>query len=280
MPFTKTQSVLKKLLPNWCFALLYKLACHGYITWFKYKNKISDELCYLLSYIYFTLKRDLSNLKRVKTIYSIHRYAMVRRAGLLVTYDIADEIEKRNLEGIFVECGVAKGGSSALMALVARDNRSNRMVWLFDSFEGLPEPTVEDESVINKNPGRDKGSGTVYQGYCLGTYEEVSDLLFSKLGLNKETISMVRGWFQDTLPKYKDKIGAISFLRLDADWYESTKCCLENLYDNVISGGYILIDDYDFPGCRKAVHEFLEKEGVTVKYITIGNRGGAYFVKP
>ena len=89
---------------------------------------------------------------------------------------------------------------------------------------------------------------------------------------------MVRGWFQDTLPKYKDKIGEISFLRIDADWYESIKCCLENLYDNVITGGYIFIDDYHLAGCNKAVEEFLKKKGLEVKF-TFDDRGGAYFVK-
>ena len=90
---------------------------------------------------------------------------------------------------------------------------------------------------------------------------------------------MVGGWVQDTLPKNKDKMGEISFLRIDVDWYESTKCCLENLYGNVIRGGYILIDDYYLPGCKRAVDEFLQKKGVDVKFI-LDDRGGAYFVKP
>ena len=154
-----------------------------------------------------------------------------------------------------------------------------RKIWLFDSFEGLPEPTVEDESSVVNLIRQDKSRSALQKGYCLGTYEQVSELLFSILGLDKENIVIVKGWFQDTLPNYKGEIEGISFLRIDGDWYKSTKCCLENLYDDVITGGYLLIDDYHLPGCKKAVDEFLQKKGREVKFIFDG-RGGAYFVKP
>jgi len=275
MPFTRTQSVLKMLLPEWGFRLLYDLAYRGYIVW----GKISDEIYYLLAYIYYIFSRDFKNLKKIRTIYSMRPYTMVDRTGLLATYDTANEVEKNRIDGCFVECGVARGGCSALMAIVANENKNGRKMWVFDSFEGLPEPTIEDALSVEKDPGKNKSSGVLQKGYCLGTYEEVSNLLFSILRLDKENVFMVKGWFQDTLPRYKDEIGLISFLRIDGDWYESTKCCLENLYDNVITGGYILIDDHHLPGCKKAVDEFLQRKGVDVKF-TYDDHGGAYFVKP
>lgn len=277
MPFTRTQSILKRLLPERWFALLYELACRGFEVW----RRISDEIFYLSSYVYYLLKRDSRNAKRIKTIYSIRPYTMVGRTGLFATYDIADEVEKDRMEGCFVECGVARGGCSALMAIVANECRNGRKVWLFDSFEGLPEPTSEDtyeEPILHKP--KDKSASLVSPGYCLGTYEEVEKLLFSKLHLSKNNVFMVKGWFQDTLPKHKDEIGGISLLRVDADWYESTKCCLENLYDNVIAGGYIIIDDYrSVVGSKKAVDEFLKDKKLNVK-LSFDNRGGCYFVKP
>lgn len=277
MPFTKTQSILKRLLPERWFVLLYELACRGYRVW----RRLSDEIYYLCSYVYYLLKRDSRNVKRIKTIYSIRPYTMVGRTGLSATYDIASEIEKSHIGGCFVECGVARGGCSALMAIVANENRSGRKVWLFDSFEGLPEPTSEDkyvEPIISKP--KDKSASFVSLGYCLGTYDEVEKLLFSKLGLSKNNVFMVKGWFQNTLPKYKDKIGAISVLRIDADWYEPTKCCLENLYNNVITGGYVILDDYgSVIGYKKATDEFLKNKKLNVKLI-FDDRGGAYFVKP
>jgi len=277
MPLARTQSILKRLLPPGCFRLLYNLALCGYRVW----RRLSDEIYYLRSYAYYLLKRDSRNVKRIKTIYSIRPYTMVGRTGLLATYDLASKIEESNFDGCFVECGVARGGCSALMAIVANENRSGRKVWLFDSFEGLPEPTNEDkhtEPIIYKP--KDKSASLVSPGYCLGTYEEVEKLLFSKLGLSKNNVFMVKGWFQDTLPNRKDEIGEISFLRIDADWYESTKCCLENLYDKVVAGGYIFVDDYEsIIGCKKATDEFLKNKKLNAK-LTFDKRGGAYFVKP
>ena len=277
MPFTRTQSILKRLLPERWFALLYELACRGFEVW----RRISDEIYYLSSYVYYLLKRDSRNVKRIKTIYSIRPYTMVGRTGLLATYDVASEIEKSNIGGCFVECGVARGGCSALMAIVANENKSGRKMWVFDSFEGLPEPTNEDkhEEPIKHKP-KDKSASLVSPGYCLGTYEEVEKLLFSKLHLSKNNVLIVKGWFQDTLPEYKDKIGAIAVLRIDADWYKSTKCCLENLYNNVIAGGCIIIDDYtSVIGCKKATDEFLKNKKLNVK-LSFDDRGGCYFVKP
>ena len=275
MAFTRTRSELKALLPKWCFILLYELASSVY----RGLRKISDDIYYLGSYVYYVLRRDSKNIKRIRTICLIRPYTMVGRTGLLTTYDIANELEKNKIGGCFVECGVARGGCSALMAIAANESRSGRKVWLFYSFEGLPDPTVEDESSVVNLIRQDKNRSALQKGYCLGTYEQVSKLLFSILGLDKENIVIVKGWFQDTLPNYKGKIEGISFLRIDGDWYQSTQCCLDNLYDDVITGGYILIDDYHLPGCKKAVDEFLQKKGREVKF-TFDGRGGVYFVKP
>ncbi len=274
---TKLKFILKKLLPKWCFRLLSNLYYYSRGTWIR----VSDRMYLFLSYILYTIVKDSEKTKRMKIVYLAQPYSMVGRDGLLATYDIADKIEKNNINGCFIECGVARGGCSAIMAMVTAKNNSNRKAWLFDSFEGLPRPTAEDEFNINEHPiEKDKHSNNVQKGCCLGTYEEVSGLMFSKLKLNKTNIFMVKGWFQNTLPKYKDKIGEISFLRIDADWYASTKCCLKNLYDNIVAGGYIYIDDYESCiGCRKATDEFLEKKHLQIKMI-FDNRGGVYFVKP
>jgi len=206
---------------------------------------------------------------------------MVGRTGLSATYDIADGVEKKGIEGCFVECGVARGGCSALMAVVANENKSARKIWLFDSFEGLPEQTSEDgyQKPIIYMP-KDKSTSLLAQGYCLGTFDEVEELLFLKLSLSRDNVFMVKGWFEDILPEYKDKVGTIAVLRIDADWYESVRCCLENFYDNVITEGYIIIDDYvSAIGCKRATDEFLENKKLDVKLV-FDNRGGCYFVKP
>ncbi|MFC2007780.1 TylF/MycF/NovP-related O-methyltransferase [Chloroflexota bacterium] len=276
MPFATAQSALKKLLPQRWFALLYGLASSSYRVW----QRVSNKIYLLCSYAYYVLKGDLKNARGIKMIQTILPYTMIGRTGLLATYDIASEVEKKGIEGCFVECGVARGGCSALMAMLVNDNNSGRKVWLFDSFEGLPSPTAEDdyEEPIISMP-TNKSASIVSRGYCLGTYDEVEELLFSKLGLNRDNVYMERGWFQDTLPKCKDKIGAIAILRIDGDWYESTKCCLDNLYDNVVTGGYIIIDDYwSVTGCKKATDDFLKKRELNMN-LTFDDRGGVYFIK-
>lgn len=276
MPLARTQSVLKKLLPGPVFARLYRVTSAGYRAWVK----ISDAFYYNVLYTFYILKGDTKGKNKIKAIRRILPYTMVGRTGLLTTYDAADRTERAGIEGCFVECGVARGGSSALMALIAREHNSSRKSWLFDSFQGLPEQTGEDEYQPITDLPRDKSAGVVAPGYCLGTFEEVEDLLFTRLGLDRDNIFMVKGWFEDTLPEYRDRVGHIAILRIDADWYESTKCCLENLYDNVVTGGYIIIDDYrSVIGCGKAVDEFITSRALNVKLV-FDNRGGCHFTKP
>jgi O-methyltransferase len=277
MPLTGAQSILKKLLPSGIFRFVYNLASGCYVIWIK----TLDYLYYFLAHSYYLLTHNREKLNRIKRVKTIRPYSMVGRAGLFRTHDIAAEMEKQKVYGCFVECGVARGGCSALMALVAADHNSNRKLWLFDSFEGLSEPTAEDEyrESLRYTPGN-RSSDLVAPGYCLGTFEEVESLLFSKLGLNRDNIFMVRGWFRDTLPEYRDNTGAIAILRIDGDWYESTKCCLEYLYDNVIPGGSIIIDDYEsYVGAKKATDEFIKERDIKTG-LSFDGRGGCYFQKP
>jgi O-methyltransferase len=89
----------------------------------------------------------------------------------------------------------------------------------------------------------------------------------------------VPGWFQETLPAWRDRVGAIAILRIDGDFYESTRVCFEELYERVMPGGAVVIDDYGtFEGCRRATDEFLSSRP-RVDLIPI-DFGASYFVKP
>jgi len=267
--FKKILAILQSLLPKKWYDSFYRFIFRIYktIIW----------IDYFRFRLYYKIKGDKKRFKKVKTIHRVMPYSLVGIPGLSQTYDIAIEIEKNNIGGCFVECGVAQGGSSALMALVAHDYKKNRKIWLFDSFEGLPESTEKDYDEKEQSTG--KHISPLEKGFCLGAYQKVEKLLFSKFGLNKKNVFMIKGWFRNTLPKYRNKIDKISLLRIDADWYESTKCCLENLYDNVIEGGFIIIDDYGTCfGAKKALDEFLEKKKLSVK-LAYDGRGGCYFKK-
>ncbi len=204
---------------------------------------------------------------------------MVEYERVANVYEIARLVEKKSLKGAFVECGVWKGGTTGVMAYVADKANSKRKVWLFDSFEGLPEPTLEDGLLAKTYSGERNSGKLVSIQKCVGALEDVKKLFFSVLKLNPENIYIGKGWFQDTLPKEKQNVGPIALLRLDADWYESTKCALDNLYDNVVPGGYVLIDDYGhWEGCKKAVDEFLAKRNIVANLQKI-DYAGVYFQK-
>ena len=261
-------SWLEKLLPRGIFKVLFDVSYTSYRTMIRF--------LYLRFWLWSLLTGNAKGRLKAKMVFKVMPYSLVGWRGLEATYDAVLATQEKKSPGSIVECGIAQGGSAALMALLETEAGDQRKIWLFDSYEGLPDPT--DEDFVRGSTGRHVSS--MPKGSCLGTYNQVADLLFTKLGLNRENIFMVKGWFQDTLTVSQDKIGQIALLRIDADWYESVKCCLENLYDHVSPGGYVIIDDYGSCfGAQKAVDEFLGRRQVQVEFVHDG-RGGCYFLKP
>jgi hypothetical protein len=166
-----------------------------------------------------------------------------------------------------VECGCAKGGSAALMALTLQRHGSRRQLWLFDTFEGLPAPTSDDP---------DYEIAKSFTGEFVGTLQEVE--FFFKQHQLLARVQFVKGLFQDTLPAAD--ITKIALLHIDGDWYESVKVCLENFYDKVTPGGIIQFDDYGYwKGARKAVDEFIAKRGIRMPLQRI-DYSGRSLLKP
>lgn len=162
-----------------------------------------------------------------------------------------------HIPGDFVECGVWRGGASFLMAeLLRQAGVEDRKVWLFDSFEGLPPP--EEIDGVAALAYAKNIADPWYHDNCRALLEEVQQNA-TTLGLTAYT-ECVQGWFDQTLPLHRARIGPIALLRIDGDWYSSVRCCLDNLYDQVVDGGLVVLDDYyAWDGCAIAVHEFLGK---------------------
>jgi O-methyltransferase len=258
------------ILPKSVYEPIYKLSFRIY--------KGMLRLAYSRHLFYESIFGDPAGRRRAHLVHSVMPYSLVGSSGLEATYDAAAAVIAQEIPGDFVECGVAQGGCSALMAMAAKTDPSQRRMWLFDSFQGIPDPTAEDFDEATEVTG--EHIRPLVRGSCLGTKSRVESVLFSKFGLNRDSVCLVEGWFQDTLPLYRDRIGQIALLRIDGDWYESTLCCLHNYYDRVSPGGYIIIDDYGSCfGCKKAVHEFLDNQGIKVRLIPDG-RGGVLFSKP
>jgi O-methyltransferase len=151
--------------------------------------------------------------------------------------------------GCFVECGSGHGASAALLAGVIEATKSEKILWVYDTFEGLPPL----DSRLDTAPGWTVKMYRDVVGSAAGSEEQIREFC-RKNGPNVR-VCTVKGLFADTLPVYSG--GPIALLHADADWYRSTRDILANLYDHVMVGGYLVIDDYHYwHGCRKAVDEF------------------------
>ncbi|HKP94907.1 MAG TPA: TylF/MycF/NovP-related O-methyltransferase [Fibrobacteria bacterium] len=223
---------------------------------------------------------DYFRFKKTGRIREVYPYSMSGYKRLANVYDLAVQVHEKNIPGAFVECGVWKGGCIGLMATVARDYASNRKIILFDSFEGLPEPTAEDGvEAVEYSGGRTTGALKAID-QCVAPLDVVKELFFDRLHIDEKNVEFRKGWFQDTVPGSGPSVGPIAIIRLDGDWYDSIMVCLEGLYDQVVSGGYIVIDDYQFwEGCRKAVDDFIAKRNLKVRLIPI-DFASSYFRKP
>ena len=229
-----------------------------------------------------------------KAIYICGDYSMMPRINLQTLFEQAVYCEKKNIEGDFVECGVWKGGAVGIMAIANKQFGKNpRNLHLFDAFDDIcePNPEMDGDKVlkdIKKLTGKNaseltgtlkavKGIYNSHGGH--GTINICNNLLVKEIGYDSAKIIYHKGWFQETLPTDAEKIEKIAILRLDGDWYESIKICLEYLYDKVEKGGIIVIDDYGYyEGCTKAVDEFLLKRNIKT-FLSYSNIGCRYFVK-
>lgn len=218
--------------------------------------------------------KDLLDIRhgteKIALIRIVKPYSMLSYPRLSKIYDLSAYLEKNKIEGSFVECGAWNGGSAAIMAVIAKDNKKRR-IWLLDSWKGLPPPGQYDI---------DYNGASGWEGMATGSKNAAEEVLFEKLKLGREKIRLAEGWFHETLPRHKNDFGKIALLHIDCDFYEPVKLCLETLYDRVASGGFIVIDDYGYwKGCKKAIDEFLEAKQIKANLIKI-DQTGVYFQKP
>ncbi|GEM_PF-1227785 len=204
----------------------------------------------------------------------IRPHTMLSEARLYSLFSLVKRICVENLPGNVVECGVAGGGSTALMALVIkRYSQQPRWLYAFDSFEGLPAPTTIDKH--EGAPAESTGWGT---GTCAGSEEHLRNLC-TQLGI-VDVVKPIKGYFQDSLPRMRNWVGMIALLHLDGDWYESTQVILQQFYDRIVNGGILQIDDYGYwEGCRRAVHEFETTRSLKFDLKPIDDTG-VWCVKP
>lgn len=267
----KIVRIIAVILPEKLFNIIYTFSFN------RYKSTIRF-LYYLLGLLYLVMGRD-DDWIMVKKIHAIIPYTMVGISGLEATYRLVNKLNSKGIAGDMIELGVAKGGCAALISSIIFDKNSphymERNLWLFDSYEGLPEPSMEDF----KNKSTGEHVRPLPKGSCCGTLEEVKHLLFHIFDFPIDKIYFVKGWFENTIPVEQHKIQKIALLRIDADWYKSTKSCIEGFYSKVVNDGAIIVDDYESCfGCKKAIDEFLDINSINTEIILDG-RGGCFFQK-
>jgi O-methyltransferase len=186
-----------------------------------------------------------------------------RLASLLLT---CRSIEDHGLPGIFLEAGCALGGSAILIAAAKKPERPFRM---YDVFEMIPRPTVEDPQDVHERyktiaEGKSHGiDGDEYYGYQ-ANLDQIVERNLNNFGLSceKQSIMMIKGLVQDTLRVEQ----TVAFAHIDVDWYEPVKTCLERIFPYLTIGGSIVVDDYyDWGGAKKATDECLR--GVSGQFV-------------
>ena len=233
--------------------------------------KFSDIINYPLSLLGLKIVRQ-SSLKKLQLGYmklriddiekdadfmklylNIKDYTMVEIERCYALYTAVKYILKNNIPGDFVECGVWKGGSSMLIALMLKKgNILDRKIYMYDTFTGMTEPGNNDGEIEKEEWSKmQKADGS--NDWCFASYEEVVTNMEST-GYPTENIKLVKGKVEDTIPGIIPT--TISMLRLDTDWYESTKHELTHLFPLLKKSGILIIDDYGaWQGARKAVDE-------------------------
>jgi hypothetical protein len=180
----------------------------------------------------------------------------LRVVGLV---DAVRYVVRNQLMGAIVECGVWRGGSMMAVAWTLQElGDRERDLYLYDTFEGMSPPTEHDRllngtlarEILDRSPREEKDGNF----WCMAALESVKQNLL-KTGYPESRLHFVQGKVEETLPENAPE--RIALLRLDTDWYESTRHELEHLYPRLVPNGVLIIDDYGtWLGARKAVDEY------------------------
>ena len=194
-------------------------------------------------------------------------HTMIGEKRLSNIEECFQEIIKKKIPGDLIETGVWRGGACIFMAGINKYYCENRTIYVADSFEGLPPPD-------KKYPADEGDIHHSINCFAVGL-DEVKDN-FKRYDLLDDNVKFIKGFFEHSL-KNTD-IKQLALLRLDGDMYSSTIQVLEQLYDKVSSGGYIIIDDYALSGCFKAINDFRRERNITSE-LKVVDWTGRYWVK-
>lgn len=186
-------------------------------------------------------------------------YTMTSVDRMYALYNAVHYVVRNRIPGDFVECGVWRGGSAMLIAKALSDlGVTDRKIYLYDTFEGMSAPSAKDVDFTGRNAQALLDATPMDESlsvWCLAGIEEVRRNM-ARTQYPTEQLVFVPGKVEDTIPE-KSPHGQIALLRLDTDWYASTKHELIHLFPKLTERGIMIIDDYGhWQGCREAVDEY------------------------
>jgi O-methyltransferase len=203
----------------------------------------------------------------IQIIEKVRPYTMTSNERLFGLIEAVKYVIQHNIPGDFVECGVWKGGSMmAIAETLLQLGVNNRQLYLYDTFSGMTPPTEEDKDSLNRNAAdqlqneaNNKSESVVW---AYSTLDEVKKNL-ANVAYPSANIHFIEGDILQTIPKHIPD--QIALLRLDTDWYASTRHEMIHLYPLLNKNGVLIIDDYGFwKGSRQAVDEYITEQNIQI----------------
>lgn len=199
-------------------------------------------------------------------------YTMTSAERIFTLCEATEYIVGRNIPGGIVECGVWRGGSAMAAALTLQRMGAKRHLHLFDTFEGMPPTTDRDRVIGTEQPAEDLRQEAIAKaGNYIAVGAEDVEANLRSIGYDMDYVHLHKGMVEDTVPI--EAPAQIALLRLDTDWYQSTRHELMHLWPRLAAGGVLIVDDYGhFSGCRDAVNEYFADQPVLLGRIDYTGR--------
>lgn len=217
----------------------------------------------------------------IDTIKAVQPFTMTSPQRVLALCNAVHYILQNQIPGSFVECGVWRGGSMAAVArTLIQSGVNDRDLWLYDTFDGMSDPTEKDVDFLGKTASQllqTEDPQDAKSVWCRSSIDDVQTVM-DQTSYPGQRIKFVEGKVEETLLQHRPQ--RIALLRLDTDWYESTRLELEKLFPLMSPGGVLIIDDYGhWQGCRRAVDEYFQEHEIAMMLNRIDYTGriGIYY---
>jgi hypothetical protein len=217
--------------------------------------------------------------EHIAIVEAVKPYTLTSPERLVALIEAVRHVVAANIPGGIVECGVWRGGSMMAAALALKDvERTDRDLYLFDTFEVMTAPQAEDVNFRGQSAIPEFEKTKINADSSTLGFVGLTDVqaAMKRTGYNPSRVHYIKGRVEQTIPAQAPE--SIALLRLDTDWYESTRHELEHLYPRLSPGGILIIDDYGhWRGSRKATDEYFSEQVVFLNRI---DYTGRLMIKP